>query len=191
MIKRFLFLLTLCLSFTAGTVYASPELEKALLGRWYSETTETMDPDGDMIAGSLKITGVDEYLGNNGTNSQGQVLMTFKYRNGTVVEASWLVTAASEWMIKNGSLFEKVVDVRAAPEYVKANGELLSDADQKEFFAKANFNIENLIPRGQTSEEIIVSIDGTKFVSKSKNDDGTLVESTKARTDKNFSAYKK
>lgn len=191
MIKRILFLLTLCLSFTSAAVYASPELEKALLGRWYSENTDAMDPDGDMTSGSVKLSGVDEYLGNNGVNTQGQVLMTFKYKNGTTVEASWIVTAASEWMIKNGSLFEKVIDIRAIPEYVKANGELLGEADQKEFFAQANFKIEDLIPKGQTSEDIIVSIDATKFVSKSKNDDGTLVEHTKTRTEKNFSAYKK
>ena len=191
MIKRILFLLTLCLSFTSAAVYASPELEKALLGRWYSENTDAIDPDGDMVSGSIKISAVDEYLGNNGTNSQGQVLMTFKYKNGTIVEASWIVTAASEWMIKNGSLFEKVIDIRAIPEYVKANGELLSEADQKEFFAQANFKIEDLIPKGQTSEDIIVSIDANKFVSKSKNDDGTLIEHTKTRTEKNFSAYKK
>ncbi len=192
MIKRILFSLMLCLSFTAsGSAYASPELEQALLGRWYSENTDAMDPEGDLIAGSVKVSGVDEYLGNNGTNSQGQVLMTFKYKNGTTVEASWLVTAASEWQIKNGSLFEKVVDVRAIPEYVKTNGETLSDADQKEFFTQANFKIEDLIPRGQTSEDIIISIDATKFVSKSKNDDGVMVEHTKTRTDKNFSAYKK
>jgi hypothetical protein len=182
----------LCLSFTSsGSAYASPELEQALLGRWYSENTDTMDPEGDLIAGSVKVSGVDEYLGNNGTNSQGQVLMTFKYKNGTTVEASWLVTAASEWQIKNGSLFEKVVDVRAIPEYVKTNGETLSDADQKEFFNQANFKIEDLIPKGQTSEDIIISIDATKFVSKSKNDDGAMIENTKTRTDKNFSAYKK
>ena len=192
MIKRILFSLMLCLSFTAsGSAYASPELEQALLGRWYSENTDAMDPEGDLIAGSVKVSGVDEYLGNNGTNSQGQVLMTFKYKNGTTVEASWLVTAASEWQIKNGSLFEKVVDVRAIPEYVKTNGETLSDADQKEFFTQANFKIEDLIPKGQTSEDIIISIDATKFVSKSKNDDGAMVEHTKTRTDKNFSAYKK
>lgn len=117
--------------------------------------------------------------------------MTFKYKNGNTIEASWIVTAASEWMIKNGSLFEKVVDIRAIPEYVKANGELLGETDQKDFFAQANFKIEDLIPKGQTSEEIIVSIDATKFVSKSKNDDGTLVEHTKTRTEKNFAAYKK
>jgi hypothetical protein len=191
MIKRILFLLTLCLSFTAPSVYASPELEKALLGRWYSETTDAMDPDGEMVSGSVKVSGVDEYLGNNGTNSQGQVLMTFKYKSGITVEASWIVTAASEWMIKNGSLFEKVIDVRAVPEYVKANGALLSEADQKEFFVQANFKIEDLIPKGQTSEDIIISIDATKFVSKSKSDDGTMVEHSKTRTDKNFSAYKK
>jgi hypothetical protein len=192
MIKRILFSLMLCLSFTAsGSAYANPELEQALLGRWYSENTDTMDPEGDLIAGSVKVSGVDEYLGNNGTNSQGQVLMTFKYKNGTTVEASWLVTAASEWQIKNGSLFEKVVDVRAIPEYVKTNGETLSDADQKEFFTQANFKIEDLIPKGQTSEDIIISIDATKFVSKSKNDDGAMIENTKTRTDKNFSAYKK
>jgi len=180
------------LSFTAySAAYASPELEKALLGRWYSENIDTLDPDGDLIAGSVKVSGVDEYLGNNGTNSQGQVLMTFKYKNGTTVEASWLVTAASEWQIKNGSLFEKVVDVRAMPEYVKANGELMSDADQKEFFAQANFKIEDLIPKGQTSEDIIISIDATKLLSKSKNDEGVMIEHTKTRTDKNFSAYKK
>ncbi len=191
MIKRIVFLLMLSLSFISAAVYASPELEKALLGRWYSENTDAIDPDGEMTSGSVKISGVDEYLGNNATNSQGQVLMTFKYKNGTTVEASWIVTAASEWMIKNGSLFEKVVDVRAVPEYVKANGELLTEADQKGFFAQANFKIEDLIPKGQTSEDIIVSIDATKLVSKSKNDNGTMVEHTKTRTDKNFSAYKK
>jgi hypothetical protein len=37
MIKRILFLLTLCLSLTSTAVYASPELEKAFLGRWYSK----------------------------------------------------------------------------------------------------------------------------------------------------------
>ena len=191
MIKRILFLLTLCLSFTAVSVYASPEQEKALLGRWYSENTDAIDPDGEMVSGSVKLSGVDEYLGNNGVNTQGQVMMTFKYKNGNIVEASWLITAASEWMIKNGSLFEKVVDIRAIPEYAKANGELLNDADQKDFFAQANFKIEDLIPKGQTSEDIIVSIDATRFIYKSKNDDGTLVEHTKTRTDKNFSAYKK
>jgi len=191
MIKRILFLLTLCLSFTSATVYASPELEKALLGRWYTENTDAMDPDGEMVAGSLKLAGVDEYLGNNAVNTQGQVIMSFKYKNGNSVEASWMINAASEWQIKNGSLFEKVVDIRATPDTVKLNGVAISDAEQKEFFAQTNFKIEDLIPKGQTSEDIIVSIDATKFVYKSKNDDGTLVEHTKTRTEKNYSAYKK
>lgn len=191
MIKRILFLLALCLSFTSAAVYASPELEKALLGRWYSENTDAMDPDGDMVAGSIKLAGVDEYLGNNGVNSQGEVIMSFKYKNGNVVEASWTVNAASEWQIKNGSLFEKVVDIRATPDSVKLNGVVISDAEQKDFFAQTNFKIEDLIPKGQTSEDIIVSIDASKFVSKSKNDDGTLAEHTKTRTEKNYSAYKK
>lgn len=191
MIKRIALFFALCLTLITCAVSASPELEKALLGRWYTESTDTLDPEGDMVSGSMKISAVDEYLGNGGTNSQGQVVMQFKYKDGTVVEASWLVTAASEWQIKNGSLFEKVVDIRAIPETVKANGQLASEADQKEFFAQANFKIEDLIPKGQTSEDIIISIDETKFVSKSKDDNGNMVEHTKTRTEKNFSAYKK
>ena len=92
MIKRLVFLLTFCLSFTSASVWASPELEKALLGRWHSENTTALDPEGNMIGGSIKIAAVDEYLGNNGSNTQGQVLMTFKYKNDNTVEASWYIT---------------------------------------------------------------------------------------------------
>lgn len=191
MIKRFVLLIAVLLAVVTSSVWANPEQEKALLGRWYSENSDALDPDGEMVSGSVRIAGVDEYLANGVTNSQGQVIMSFTYKDGTIIDASWMITAASEWQIKNGSLFEKVIDVRASTDYVKANGQVVSDSDQKEFFAQANFKIEDLIPKGQTSEDIIVSIDATTFVYKTKNDDGQLIEQTKTRTEKNFPAFKK
>lgn len=191
MIKRFVLSIAVLLAVVTSSVWANPEQEKALLGRWYSENTDAIEPDGEMVSGSVRIAGVDEYLANGVTNSQGQVIMSFTYKDGTIIDASWMIAAASEWQIKNGSLFEKVIDVRASTDYVKANGQVVSDSDQKEFFAQANFKIEDLIPKGQTSEDIIVSIDATTFVYKTKNDDGQLIEHTKTRTEKNFPAFKK
>ncbi len=191
MFKRIALFLTILVTLGSSLAWASPEFEQALQGRWYSEIIDPIEPEGEMAAGFVKVVGVDEYLGNGGINSQGQVTMSFKYKDGTTIEASWLVTSASEWQIKNGSLFEKVVDIRAIPETVKANGQLANDADQKEFFAQANFKIEDLIPKGQTSEDIIISIDPNKFVYKSKNDDGKMIERSKTRTEKNFSSIKK
>jgi hypothetical protein len=165
--------------------------EKALLGRWYSESSTPSAPDDNIVSGAMKLAAVDEYLGNGAVNSQGQITLSFRYKDGTTLEAAWLVTAASEWQIKDGSLFEKLVDIRAIPDYVKANGEFADSDELKEFFGQTDFKIEDLMPKGQSTEDIIISIDDSKFIYRSKDDDGVLVEYTKYRTQKNFSGYKK
>ncbi len=191
MFKRVVLFLTLSLAMTTQFAWADAVQEKALLGRWYSESSAPSSPDDNIVSGDMKLITVDEYLGNGAVNSQGQITLSFQYKDGTTLEAAWLVTAASEWQIKDGSLFEKLVDIHAIPDYVKANGEFADSDDQKEFFGQADFKIEDLMPKGQTTEDIIVSIDDSKFVYQSVDDDGVLVEHTKTRTRKNFSGYKK
>ena len=169
---------------------ANPQLEKAIQGRWYSEMTEEIPADEDLVNGVLKVVGVDEYLGNGSVNMQGQLIMTFNYKNGNQIIASWLVNAASEWQIKNGYLYEKVVDVRASPDFVKINGKPASVEDQKEFFQQSEFKIEDLIPKGHTSEDEIILINEKTFTYKTKNDDGVKEIRNKNRTNSAFSLYR-
>ena len=55
----------------------------------------------------------------------------------------------------------------------------------------AQYNIEDLIPKGQATADHVISIDGDRFAYESKDDNGKMIRHTKARTQKNFSAYKK
>jgi len=187
MFKRAVLFLMLCLAMTAQFAWADAVQEKALLGRWYAESSEPSSADDNIASGDMKLVSVDEYLGNGIVNSQGQIILSFKYKDGTTLEAAWLVTAASEWQIKDGALFEKLVDIHAIPDYVKANGEFADSDDQKEFFGQADFKIEDLMPKGQTTEDLIISIDDKKFIYQSKDDDGVMVEHIKYRTQKKFS----
>jgi len=191
MLKHVALILTFCLATATQFACAQTAEEKAILGRWYSEYTEPNGPDDNAMSGEMKLAAVDDYLANGVVNSHGQITMSFKYKDGATLEAAWLVNVASEWQIKNGSLFEKIVDLHAIPDYVKANGELADEDDKQEFFKQAGFRIEDLMPKGHTTEDLIVSIDDNKFVYQSKDDDGKLVQHTKIRTQKNFSGYKK
>ena len=169
---------------------ASTDLEKALQGRWLSEITQEIPKEDDLISGVLKIIGVEEYLGNGSVNIQGQLLTTFNYKNGSQIIASWLINGAGEWQVKDGRLYEKVVDVRASPDFVKLNANLMSPEDQKDFFQQSGFKIEDLIPKGHTTESEIVSVNDKSLVYKEKNDQGTFYIKNKTRTGAAFSLYR-
>lgn len=170
--------------------HASTDLEKALQGRWLSEITQEFPKEDELISGVLKIIGVEEYLGNGSVNIQGQLLTTFNYKDGSQIIASWLINGAGEWQVKDGRLYEKVVDVRAVPDFVKLNANLMSPEDQKDFFQQTGFKIEDLIPKGHTTESEIVSVNDKSLVYKEKNDQGTFDVKKKTRTNAAFSLYR-
>ncbi|NDY84163.1 hypothetical protein G3I67_13085 [Orrella sp. NBD-18] len=187
--KKLIVLLGLFFLVGSQAVQANTDFEKAIQGRWLSEITEEIPSDADTTNGVMKMIGVDEYLGNGALNMQGQLLMTFNYKNGTQIIASWLINAAGEWQIKNDLIYEKIVDIRAIPDFVKLNGSLLSADDQKNFFQQSGFKIEDLIPKGQTSEDQIISINDKSFGYKTKNDQGNYDVRNKTKTNAGFSTY--
>jgi hypothetical protein len=187
--RKFIFFVMVLLSVTQ-LARASTDLEKALQGRWLSEITQEIPKEDDLISGVLKIIGVEEYLGNGSVNIQGQLLMTFNYKNGSQIIASWLINGAGEWQVKDGRLYEKVVDVRASPDFVKLNANVMSPEDQKDFFQQSGFKIEDLIPKGHTTESEIVSVNDKSLVYKEKNDQGTSDVKNKTRTNAAFSLYR-
>ena len=197
MFKRLAVFFTLCLFVAMPSIQAQAQtqpqetLEKALLGRWFSEQVETLPADDNIVSGEFRLVSVDEYHANGTVNTQGQIILFFKYRDGATIESAWVIHAASEWRIKDGSLFEKIVDVQTIPDYVKADDRLADALDQEEFFRQAHYNIEDLIPKGQATADHVISIDGDRFAYESKDDNGKMIRHTKARTQKNFSAYKK
>lgn len=175
----------------AGTALAQTPAEKAIVGRWLVEVTEPIAPDESGSTGELRVTGVDEYLADGTLKSQGQIIMLFKYPDGATLEAAWLTTALSEWRIANSVLTERIIEVKATPDYVKANGNPANKSDQEEFFRQANFSVEDLMPRGQTTQDQIITIDVDRFVYDLKDAAGNLIRRTKVRTTKDFSALRK
>lgn len=188
--NKILSLIGLLLLTNVQIACANPELEKAIQGRWLTEITQELPAEDEVVNGLMKIIGVDEYLGNGAVNLQGQLVMTFNYKNGTQLTAAWLVNAASEWQIKNGFLYEKVIDVRATPDFVKLNGSLVSPDQQKDFFQQSQLKIEDIIPKGHTSEDEIISIDDKSFSYKAKNDQGNTEVRNKTKTKSAFSLYR-
>jgi hypothetical protein len=189
-LRRILIFFVMVLLSVTQPARASTDLEKALQGRWLSEITQEIPKEDDLISGVLKIIGVEEYLGNGSVNIQGQLLTTFNYKNGSQIIASWLINGAGEWQVKDGRLYEKVVDVRASPDFVKLNANLMSPEDQKDFFQQSGFKIEDLIPKGHTTESEIVSVNDKSLVYKEKNDQGTFDIKNKTRTGAAFSLYR-
>jgi len=187
--KVLIFFVTLLIS-VLQLAHADTDLEKTLQGRWLSEITEELPIDDELASGVLKIIGVEEYLGNGSVNMQGQLLMTFNYKNGSQINASWLINGAGEWQVKNGRLYEKVVDVRATPDFVKLNATAMASDDQKNFFKQTDFKIEDLIPKGHTSESDIVSVNEKSLIYKQKNEQGTFDIKNKTRTNAAFSLYR-
>lgn len=165
--------------------------EKALVGKWFSEQREPLAPNESLVSGEFRFASVDEYLANGVVNTQGQMIIFFKYKDGATTETAWLINATSEWKIRDGTLFEHVIDVQAVPDYVKANGMLADGVDREEFFRQANFSIEDLMPKGQSTQDLIISIDGDRFAYEMKDGTGKMIRQTKARTQKNFSAFRK
>lgn len=188
--KRILFFFVMVLLSVTQFAHASTDLEKALQGRWLSEISQEIPKEDELISGVLKIIGVEEYLGNGSVNIQGQLLTTFNYKDGSQIIASWLINGAGEWQVKDGRLYEKVVDVRAVPDFVKLNANLMSPEDQKDFFQQTGFKIEDLIPKGHTTESEIVSVNDKSLVYKEKNDQGTFDVKNKTRTNAAFSLYR-
>ena len=188
--KRVLFFFVMVLLSATQFAHASTDLEKVLQGRWLSEITQEFPTEDELISGVLKIIGVEEYLGNGSVNIQGQLLTTFNYKDGSQIIASWLINGAGEWQVKDGRLYEKVVDVRAVPDFVKLNANLMSPEDQKDFFQQTGFKIEDLIPKGHTTESEIVSVNDKSLVYKEKNDQGTFDVKKKTRTNAAFSLYR-
>ena len=192
MVRRITVLLLAAFWFSfAGTALAQTPAEKAIVGRWLVEVTEPIAPDESGSTGELRVTGVDEYLADGTLRSQGQVIMLFKYPDGATLEAAWLTTALSEWRIANSVLIERILEAKATPDYVKANGNPANKSDQEEFFRQANFSVEDLMPRGQTTQDQIITIDVDRFVYDMKDAAGNLMRRTKVRTTKDFSAFRK
>jgi hypothetical protein len=192
MVRRIIVLLLAACSFSyAGAALAQTPPEKAIVGRWFVEVTEPIAPDETGSTGELRVLGVDEYLADGTLNGQGQIIMLFKYSDGATLEAAWQTTSRSEWRIADGVLTEKILDVKATPDYVKANGKAADQSDQEEFFRQANFTVEDLMPRGQTTRDQIISIDADRFVYDAKDAAGNQFRRTKVRTTKDFSSYKK
>lgn len=192
MLRRLIvLLLTMCAASLAPASFAQTAPEKAILGRWYVEIAEPIAPDESGAAGELRVTGVDEYLPNGTLKGQGQIIMLFKYPDGATLEAAWQTASTSEWRIVDGMLHEKTTEVLARPDFVKANGKPADKSDQEEFFRQANFTIEDLMPRGQSTQDQIITIDNERFVYESSDGDGRKTRRTKTRTTKDFAAYKK
>jgi len=192
MVRRITVLLLAAFSFSfAGAALAQTSADKSIVGRWFVEVTEPIAPDESGSTGELRVTGVDEYLADGTLKGQGQIIMLFKYPDGATLEAAWLTTSRSEWRIADGVLIEKILEVKATPDYVKANGNPANKSDQEEFFRQANFSVEDLMPRGQTTQDQIITIDVDRFVYDVKDAAGNLIRRTKVRTTKDFSAFKK
>ena len=192
MVRRITALLLAAIAFTfAGAALAQTPADKAIVGRWFAELTEPIAPDESGSTGELRVAGVDEYLADGTLKSQGQIIMLFKYPDGATLEAAWQTTAKSEWRIADGVLIEKILEVKATPYYVKANGNPADKSDQEEFFRQANFSVEDLMPRGQTTQDQIITIDVDRFVYDMKDAAGNLMRRTKVRTTKDFSAFRK
>ena len=192
MVRRITVLLLAAFSFSfADAALAQTPADKAIVGRWFVEVTEPIAPDESGSTGELRVTGVDEYLADGTLKGQGQIIMLFKYTDGATLEAAWQTSSKSEWRIADGVLIEKILEVKATPDYVKANGNPANKSDQEEFFRQANFSVEDLIPRGQTTQDQIITIDVDRFVYDVKDTAGNLIRRTKVRTTKDFSAFKK
>lgn len=189
-LKKMFTFFSLAILTSLSMAQANTGIEKAIQGRWLSEITQEIPGDEELINGVFKIIAVEEYLGNGADNMQGQMLMTFNYKDGSQITASWLVSATSEWQIKNSFLYEKIVDVRAIPDFVKRNGSLLSADEQKGFFQESGFKIDDYILKGQTSEDEIILINETSLSYKTKNDQGTHDVRSKSRTSAGFTLYR-
>jgi len=192
MVRRITALLFAAFTFSfAGAALAQTPADKAIVGRWFAEVTEPIPPDESGSTGELRVAGVDEFLADGSLKGQGQIIMLFKYPDGATLEASWLTTSKSEWRVVDGFLTEKILEVKATPDYVKANGNPADKSDQEEFFRQANFTVEDLMPRGQTTRDQIITIDADRFVYDAKDAAGNLIRRVKTRTTKDFSAFRK
>ena len=192
MVRRLIALLLAvsAISFAAAARAQTPP-EQAILGRWYVEVTEPIAPDDSGSTGELRVTGVDEYLADGTLRGQGQIIMLFKYPDGATLEAAWQTASRSEWRIADGVVTEKIIEVKATPDYVKANGNPADKSDQEEFFRQANFTVEDLMPRGQTTRDQIITIDAERFAYESTDAAGNKTRRTKVRTTKDFAAFRK
>lgn len=192
MVRRIIVLLLAAFSFShVGAALAQTPADTAIVGRWFGEVTEPIAPDETGSTGELRVAGVDEYLADGTLKGQGQIIMLFKYSDGATLEAAWQTTSRSEWRIADGVLIEKILEVKSTPDYVKANGKPAEQSDQEEFFRQANFTVEDLMPRGQTTRDQIISIDADRFIYEAKDAAGNQFRRTKVRTTKDFSAYRK
>ena len=192
MVRRIVAFFLAAFSFAvSGAALAQTPADKAIVGRWFAEVSEPIAPDESGSTGELHVAGVDEYLADGTLRGQGQIIRLFKYPDGATLEAAWLTTSKSEWSVADGILTEKLLEVKATPEYVKANGNPADKADQEEFFRQANFTVEDLMPRGQTTHDQIITLDADRFVYDAKDASGNLIRRIKTRTTKDFAALKK
>lgn len=197
MFKKFLAAISISL-LALVLISCSGSNEKLLLGSWYSEVTIPLPTGKELTSGEMKLRGVETYLANKSTSFDGQMILVFHYPQGQnpfdKLEITYDLLGASEWEIKDKSIFTKVVDFKFHPASVKINDNLIDSDDQKIAFfleMEKSFKPEDFIPKGSSSEQRVISIDATTLVTESKDPGMKLVRTTATKTDKSFSEYSK
>ena len=182
-IKNFIALCSLAL--LAG---CSPSQEKQIIGRWTFETTYDIPQKNPAIKVSRRELSVIEYFPNGSSTLSRRVFLrqatTDKKVSPQLIETAADINVSREWMIKDDKVISKIIDVKTTPVYLKRDGQLATDADTKSFFGKFK-KPEDVIPKGQTVQVKIITLDKNIYITEADND-GRIEKITATRTDKSL-----
>ena len=148
-------------------VACGSSFEKQIIGRWHFERTYDVPQNNPSIKVSRREVSVSEYFPNGGSVLNRRIFMTQTSTDQNVsprvIETAADINISREWMIKDDKIISKIIDVKTTPVYLKRDGVLASEADMKALFDRFK-KPEDVIPKGQTVQVKIISLDKDKFV---------------------------
>lgn len=174
----------------AAESIVSPE---SLLGRWYTELSETTEPDADGDVAVIKICMYAERFANKMENFQGEAQYSFRSKGESVVrlDTSFDLRGALEWSLSGDTLISKITAIRLRANDViwyvdnKKIDEtsLTEDMKKQTEIFKTEFHsmMSHMLYEGQTSQDTIIKIDANSIYTKTINDDGKTSMSEQIR----------
>jgi len=154
----------------ALTIICCTKIENKMYGVWQADETLTVD------YGKVSIKGDTEYLRNKTSTFTGEITLHYDVPNGSI-EISYSVTETGEWQIDNDKILtEKVIDYKGSITSVKVNGQEIDQSELEEEF-RNQLKLENIFPKGLSTESTILEISDKKMRTESKDEDGKMIES--------------
>jgi len=154
----------------ALTIISCTKIENKMYGTWHADETRTAD------YGKVSIKGDTEYLRNNTSTFSGEMILHYDMPDGTI-EVFYMLTETGEWQIDNSKILtEKMVDCKGSITSVKVNGQEIELSELEEEF-RNQLKLENMFPKGISTESTILEISDKKMRTESKDENGKMIES--------------